>query len=62
MTMTGTNSCVHCEREFTQDNPCWNDTATHADGSHDDGVCASCCGPSAPYRPYPSYERMDCDQ
>jgi len=43
--MEGTNSCVQCSSEFTEDNPCCCDFGLFEDGSHTDGRCKTCCGP-----------------
>lgn len=38
----GSFECIYCGREFTADNPCWNDDAVYEDGSHRDGECKEC--------------------
>jgi len=38
----GTFECAYCGEEFTDQNPCWNDEATYANGSHKDGECKRC--------------------
>lgn len=38
-------NCVKCGKPFTAENPCCCDYALNEDGTHEDGVCRSCCGP-----------------
>lgn len=38
----GTFECIYCGEEFTKENPCYNDDAIYADGSHRDGECKNC--------------------
>ncbi len=46
----GTNVCINCEIEFTEENPCCCDDRTHFDSNnnitHVDGVCVECCVPN----------------
>jgi hypothetical protein len=44
-----TNECMYCGKTFTEDTPCWNDSATYTaedDESkvigHDGGICMRC--------------------
>ncbi len=41
----GTRSCVVCEADFTEANPCCCDDGNYDDGTHEGGRCVKCCGP-----------------
>lgn len=38
-----TKNCINCNTEFTEENPCWNSTATNSqENTHENGRCKRC--------------------
>jgi len=65
--MQGTLNCIICGKSLVANKPntdcrevCCTD-ADYSDGSYESPRCTDCCDSKHTYRPWPVYERMDCD-